>query len=253
METLLPLFPRDASFKLPRTPNTAINQLGNDKLISPMFVMGKSRLLKDPALDQNLFQLSPRGHIKNKQQQKDTPKARKSIIDTVKKPTIQALDRSDLEQAFKPGSFRATQMFVPERYLGRKNVKRSIFSNSTGKSISQSFDLSNEPKENILKLNENIKAQIPRKAPARFLPAIEIKITKPDIVSAQPIPTLKKELLTLLENNEKLNREFLLEKKHRANVNEIEIPSINRRMNDEHWGWQTPNYSPLINEVDAFD
>ncbi|OMJ66079.1 hypothetical protein SteCoe_37204 [Stentor coeruleus] len=252
METTLPLYSRDASIKLPRTPNTKLN-LGNDKLINPMFIMGKNKLLKDFTLDQKNFQLTPRGHIKNKQQQKDTPKVRKSIIDAIKKPTIQALDRSDLEQAFKPGNFRATQVFVPERYLGRKTAKRTIFSNSIVKNISQSFDLSNEPKENISKLNEQNKIPVPRKAPARFLPAIDIKITKADAVNVQPVQTLKKELLTLLENNEKLNREFLLEKKHRANVNEIAIPSINRRMNDEHWGWQTPNYSPLINEVEVFE
>ncbi|OMJ67988.1 hypothetical protein SteCoe_34692 [Stentor coeruleus] len=82
--------------------------------------------------------------------------------------------------------------------------------------------------------------------PSRFSILHDAKaapVSKPKIL---PPVNLKQDLKLLLENNfGNLKKEFMIERKFR-DISDIPLmPNILKRMGDEHWKWETPNYEIL--------
>lgn len=106
--------------------------------------------------------------------------------------------------------------------------------------------------ENKLNFTAAVNKALMRKVPARFAVVPDLKPnSKP---KALPVINLKEDLKLLLENTfGNLNKEFLIEKKHRDTTDVPLMPNILKRMNDENWKWEAPQYDCYNDEDDEED
>lgn len=130
-------------------------------------------------------------------------------------------------------------------------IKNTGYSLSPRYSLNSSFDdndFSNKSSDGSEKHGDNklnftaaVNKALKRKMPARFTVITDSKpSSKP---KALPPMNLKDDLKFLLEHTfGSLQKEFLIEKKHRDTTDKPLMPNILKRMNDENWKWEAPKY-----------
>ncbi|OMJ79178.1 hypothetical protein SteCoe_20829 [Stentor coeruleus] len=175
-----------------------------------------------------------------------------STSDIKKRLSIKLIDKSSLDDQMSYPS-RDIHLLPPEKKKrsSRLVIKSSRCSLSPRCSLDRSFnnsDFSNKSSDGIEKNGDNkmnftaaANKALNRKMPARFSVVTDSKSSlKPKTLHAT---NLKDDLMLLLENKfGNLQNEFLIEKKHRDTTDKPLMPNILKRMNDENWKWEAPEY-----------
>lgn len=177
--------------------------------------------------------------------------------DSGKKPILKIVDKADLENFYNLRFAKPEPVFIPEKNIPRKPNHKRLYSDSLTSGYTKSFDIQ-DPWVNLHKPLD-VKQQpyvfhkfsAGRKAPARYLPAIEVKTLKNANLTNLPRKSLNEDMRILIENNyEKLNSEILIEKMHKDKKIELQVPTMKRRLDGEKWGWSTPMYTEAEGDIE---
>ncbi|OMJ66173.1 hypothetical protein SteCoe_37085 [Stentor coeruleus] len=178
--------------------------------------------------------------------------------DSGKKPILKIVDKADLENFYNLRFAKPEPIFMPEKNVPRKSNHKRLYSDSLTSGYTKSFDIQGDPWSNLHKPLDVkqppymlYKLSAGRKAPARYLPAIEMKTLKNTNLKNLHRKSLNEDMRILIENNyDQLNSEILIEKKHKDKKIELQVPTMKKRLDGEKWGWSTPMYTEVEGDTE---